>query len=111
VTPQSTFAIIAPVPRERVEELRHFLRTMNRTGIPGSADSANELVRFGKFDTLHFARFVILKDETLDDLEPFGPEAAFRLSFGGLSMFFPSALSMRQPGEDQDDSFRALGVS
>ena len=50
---------------------------MNRTGIPGSADPANELVPFGKFDTLHFARFVILEDHTLDDLDPFGPEASF----------------------------------
>jgi hypothetical protein len=50
---------------------------MNRNGIPGSADPANALVPFGKFDRLHFARFVILEDHTLDDLEPFGPEAAF----------------------------------
>jgi hypothetical protein len=77
VTPQSTFTVIAPVARDRVEALRSFLRTMNRKNMPGTADQANELVPFGSFPTLHFARFVILDDQTLDDLKPFGPEAEF----------------------------------
>jgi hypothetical protein len=77
VTPQSTFTVLVPVPRERIGELRSFLRTMNRKNMLGIADPANELVPFGKFDTLHFARFVILEDHTLEDLKVFGPEAEF----------------------------------
>ncbi len=86
MTPQSTFTVIAPVPRERVAALRSFLRTMNRMNMPGSADPANELMPFCKFHTLHFARFVILEDHTLDDLEPFGaqfPDAPVYLAFFG----------------------------
>ncbi len=77
MTPQSTFTVIVRVPRERVEKLRSFLRTMNRKNMPGIADPANELVPFDKFPTLHFARFVILEDKTLDDLAPYGPAAEF----------------------------------
>ncbi len=86
MTPQSTFTIIAPVSRERIGELRSFLRTMNRKNMPGIADPANELVPFGKFATLHFARFVILEDKTLGDLKPFGadfPDAPVYLAFFG----------------------------
>ncbi|HMF07377.1 MAG TPA: hypothetical protein VKE72_10250 [Methylocella sp.] len=50
---------------------------MNRKNMPGIADPANELVPFGKFPTLHFARFVILEDQTLEDLKVFGPAAEF----------------------------------
>jgi hypothetical protein len=54
---------------------------MNRKSIPGSADPENGLVPFGKFAVLHFARFVILKDDTLGDLESYreryGPDATF----------------------------------
>jgi hypothetical protein len=77
VTPQSTIMVMAPIPREREEELRTFLRSMNNKDIPGFADPENKLLPFGKFKTVHFARFVILKDETLDDLEPYGREAEF----------------------------------
>jgi hypothetical protein len=86
VTPQSTFTIIAPVARERIEKLRSFLRTMNRKNMPGIADPANELVPFGKFPTLHFGRFVILEDKTLDDLKRYGtdfPDAPVYLAFFG----------------------------
>ncbi len=66
---------MAPVRRGSVRDLRAFLKdNLNRKDIPGFADPANELVPFGKFATLHFARFVILEDQTLDDLKPFGAE-------------------------------------
>ncbi|MCI0735268.1 MAG: hypothetical protein L0Y50_03175 [Beijerinckiaceae bacterium] len=84
MTPQSSFFVIAPVPRDRVEELRAFLLTMNTTDVPGFADPENKLVPFGKFKTVHFGRFLILKDDTLDDLEPFGaqfPDAPIYLAF------------------------------
>ena len=36
------------------------------------ADPANALVPFGRFDRLHFARFVILDPQTLDDIGVYG---------------------------------------
>jgi len=35
---------------------------------PGRADPNNEIVPFGRLEDLHFARFVILEDQTLDDV-------------------------------------------
>ncbi|HET6377915.1 MAG TPA: hypothetical protein VFG05_06360 [Methylocella sp.] len=68
--------IAAPILPGRKEELRNLLLTMNEA--PGLADPGNKLLPFGEFDTLHFARFVILDDETAGDLEKYyGPEAAF----------------------------------
>jgi hypothetical protein len=68
--------VAAPILPERAPELRALLKTMNR--LPGMADPKNSLVPFGVFRTLHFARFVILNDTTLGDLEKaFGPGAAF----------------------------------
>src|SRR5215472_12248279 len=75
MTPQSNFTLVAPIVAERERDLRALLSTMNR--LPGLADPDNHLVAFGKFNTLHFARFVILKDETLGDLERYYGAAAF----------------------------------
>jgi hypothetical protein len=64
--------------------LRALLLTMNH--LPGRADPENPLVPFGKFYTLHFARFVILNDTTLDDLKAYGaefPDAPIYLAFFG----------------------------
>jgi hypothetical protein len=77
VTTNSTFTVIAPILPKQKEELRALLLTMNRQDIPGFADPSNRLVPFGKFANLHFARFIILDDETLDDLKPYGPKAEF----------------------------------
>lgn len=84
MTPQSNFMVAAPILPGREADLRNLLLTMNR--LPGAADSNNPLVPFGKFDTLHFARFVILKDTTLADLEAYGaafPDAPVYLAFLG----------------------------
>ena len=67
--------VAAPIVRSGEADLRQLLRTMNSG--PGRADPHNTLVPFGQFPTLHFARFVILKDATLDDLDVFGPDAKF----------------------------------
>ncbi|HXW70451.1 MAG TPA: hypothetical protein VEK34_03250 [Methylocella sp.] len=76
MTPLTNFTVIAPIVHGKEDELRTLLLTMNQA--PAFADPQNSLVPFGEFDGLHFARFVILKDETLGDLEEFyGPEAAF----------------------------------
>ena len=63
---QSTLTVVAPVGREAVGPLRTLLNSMN--ALPGQANPADSLVPFGSFDTLHFARFVLLDDTTLDDV-------------------------------------------
>jgi hypothetical protein len=58
--------VIAPVDRKSVAGLRELLATMNFA--PGQLNANNPLVPFGKLGNLHFARFVILDDQTLDDI-------------------------------------------
>ena len=70
MTPQSTFTILAPIVPSRLEELRSLLQSMNEG--PGSVNSNNPLVPFAQFDTLHFARFTILDDQTVGDLRIYG---------------------------------------
>ncbi len=65
--PQDNFVILAEVRPDRVEALRALLATMTLPGVPGAADPANALAPFGAFDTIHFARFVVLADNTLGD--------------------------------------------
>jgi hypothetical protein len=84
MTPQSHFIVAAPIRPERAAALDRLLASMNDR--PGFADPSNALVPFGAFDKLHFARFVVLKDETLGDLAAFGvpvPEYPVRLGFIG----------------------------
>lgn len=69
--------VAAPIAPGQEGPLRALLASMNLNGHPGLADPANALVPFGEFRTLHFARFVILNDTTLDDLKAFGREAEF----------------------------------
>lgn len=70
MTPQSNFMVLAPIIPERETELRQLLDSMNRA--PGQADSNNSLLPFAEFDTLHFARFVILDDKTTEDVRVYG---------------------------------------
>src|SRR5690349_20745597 len=84
MTPQSNFMIAAPVLPEREDSLRTLLATMNFR--PGVANPDNSLFPFGQFGRLHFARFVILEDDTLDDLARYGesfPDAPVWLAFLG----------------------------
>jgi hypothetical protein len=67
MTPQSDFMIAAPVIMERIDALKALLDGMNQPGAPGMANPDNALVPFGQFDTLHYARFVIVDDRTLGD--------------------------------------------
>ncbi len=67
MTPQSDFMVAAPIVMERMGALKTLLDGMNLPGVPGMADPDNPLVPFGQFDTLHFARFVIVDDRTLGD--------------------------------------------
>ena len=65
--PQDNFVILAEVGPDRVAPLRALLATMTLPGVAGAADPANALAPFGAFDTIHFARFVVLADNTLGD--------------------------------------------
>ena len=61
--------VVAPLAAGREAGLRELLDTMNVT--PGMADPANALLPFGEFERLHFARFALLHDTTMGDLEAF----------------------------------------
>jgi len=84
VTPQYPFMVVGTVEAGREDALRQLLDSMN--GLPGMARPDNELVPFGRFDSLHYARFVILADPTLGDIEVYGlpkPELPTYLAFFG----------------------------
>src|SRR6059058_4151764 len=70
MTPQSNFMVLAPILTERETELRQLLDSMNHG--PGQVDPNNALLPFAEFETLHFARFVILDDKTTEDIRVYG---------------------------------------
>jgi hypothetical protein len=70
MTPQSPFMIAARLRPDREADLRSLLGGMNRA--PGQVDPENGLVPFARYDRLHMARFVILRDETLADFAAYG---------------------------------------
>ena len=70
MTPQSTFMVLAPIDSKREMELRQLLDAMNRA--PGRVDPHNDLISFAEFETLHFARFIILDDKTTEDIRVYG---------------------------------------
>lgn len=76
--------VVAPIIAERVNELRALLSSMNDR--PGMARRDNSIVPFGEFENLHYARFVILDDQTLRDFEEYGapiPDFSVLLAFLG----------------------------
>src|SRR5262245_40580789 len=88
MTPQASFMAVAPITPGREDELRKLLASMNHR--PGVADPDNPLVPFGRLAGVHFARFVILDDATLDDVTAHGvprvdhrPSLAFLADFDG----------------------------
>src|SRR5271168_917165 len=70
MTPQSCFMILATIDPAHEAELRGLLESMNRE--PGILDPMNAFVPFGEFKQLHYARIVILDDQTLGDIEVYG---------------------------------------
>ncbi|HTI47219.1 MAG TPA: hypothetical protein VMB76_11720 [Casimicrobiaceae bacterium] len=103
MTPQSTFMVLAPIDRQRERELRDLLQSMN--GAPGQANPVNELLPFEVFDTLHFARLLIVDDQTLLDARAFGlprPSYPLYLAFlgdvDGDAEDFLKALAARTDG-------------
>jgi hypothetical protein len=76
--------VVAPLDADREGELRSLLASMNLR--PGVVDPQNAVVPFGRFRRLHYARFVILADQTLEDIRVYGaapPSAVPSLAFLG----------------------------
>ncbi len=70
MTPQSSFMVLAPIDPQREAELRTLLASMNDA--PGRVNAENALIPFARFDALHFARFVVLDDKTVEDVQVYG---------------------------------------
>lgn len=70
MTPQAHFMILAPIVPAREAELRRLLASMNEA--PGRVNANNALIPFAQFDTLHFARLLILDDKTIEDVRVYG---------------------------------------
>ena len=70
MTPQSSFMVLAPIDPAREAELRALLDSMNTA--PGRVDATNQVIPFAQFDRLHFARLVILADNTTEDVQAHG---------------------------------------
>ena len=62
--------VAAAVAPERVPMLRALLATLNT--VPGVIDPGNALLPFGAFETLHFARLVVVDDPTQGDIAAHG---------------------------------------
>jgi hypothetical protein len=102
--PQSSFMVVAPVAAGRETTLRNLLASMNFA--PGRVNPRNDLVPFGSFDTLHFARFVILDDLTTQDIAVYGmtpPTYPLSLAFlgdfdGTYDEFLRELVQRAEPG-------------
>ena len=70
MTPQSNFMVLAAIDPKKETQLRQSLASMNYA--PGRVNAENALIPFGKFETLHFARVLILNDLTTEDVTVYG---------------------------------------
>jgi hypothetical protein len=78
--------VVAPIDPRREDELRRVLASMNDA--PGRVNAGNALIPFAEFDTLHFARLVILDDKTLEDVRAYDlPVRAYPLYLAFLGDF------------------------
>jgi hypothetical protein len=94
--PQANLFVAAPLKMEREAELRNLLASMNV--VPGQVNPANSLLPFSDFDRLHFARFVILNDQTLDDVHD---------AYGLPRRNYPLMLAFLADFDGDADHFRA----
>ncbi|MCC7157001.1 MAG: hypothetical protein IT161_20645 [Bryobacterales bacterium] len=86
MTPQAGFMVVAPLTRGRESAVRELLAGMNFE--PGRCNPLNSLVPFGRLERLHFARIVVLDDQTLDDISAYGrPREDYPLSVAFLGDF------------------------
>ena len=104
--------VVAPLDVKRTDELRSLLATMNRA--PGTANPDNEIIPFGRLPDLHFARIVVLEDQTLDDITTayglprrnFPLYLAFLADFDGdVEQFRNQMISLSRKGLEQIFSF------
>lgn len=104
--------VVAPLDVKRTDELRSLLATMNR--VPGMAHPDNEIIPFGRLPDLHFARIVVLEDQTLDDIttayglprQDFPLYLAFLADFDGdVDRFRKHLISVARPGLEKIFSF------
>ena len=93
---QSSFMVVAPLDARRVDELRTLLATLNRA--PGMANPDNEIIPFGRLPDLHFARIVVLEDQTLDDITT---------AYGLPRRNFPLCLAFLADFDGDVDRFRS----
>lgn len=104
MTPQSSFLVVATVRAGQLKDLRALLAAMNK--IPGHADPDNELIPFGRFDRLHFSRFVIIEARTAHEIKEFGvtprpwpPALAFLGDIDGdIHTFLLELIEQAEPG-------------
>jgi hypothetical protein len=102
--PQSTFMVLAPIVPARLTELRERLASMNEA--PGRVNANNPLVPFAQLDTVHVARFLIVDDKTVDDIEAYRLEPRsfpLYLAFlgdvdGDATTFLRQAAKVAEPG-------------
>jgi hypothetical protein len=96
--------VLAPLAAGAEERLRTLLESMNAA--PGVANPDNDLLPFGAFEQLHFARLVLLEDPSLGDIEAYGlprPAPPLCLAFlgdcdGPASLFFAALVQRAAPG-------------
>jgi hypothetical protein len=104
MTPQSHLTVVARIVTGRVDDLRSLLLSMNQW--PGVANPENVLIPFGQLKDLHFARLVILEDQTLQDIRVYNlpqPEYPIYLAFfcdfdGSLDVFLPKLVACANVG-------------
>lgn len=78
--------VVTPIAPGSMAALKAALGSMNMIDYPGMADPANAIIPFGQFDKLHYARFVILDDQTRVDFKRIGepvPDYPVTLAFQG----------------------------
>jgi hypothetical protein len=70
MTPQGNFTVLAEIDPARAGDLSQLLASMNDA--PGQLNVNNSLIPFTEFDTLHYGRLIILKDNCLLDTRAYG---------------------------------------
>jgi len=86
MTPQSNLMVVAPILPGHEDALKQLLASMNVR--PGVVDVHNGIVPFADFDRLHFARIVILDDQTVGDIAAYNmPPGVFPLQVAFLADF------------------------
>jgi hypothetical protein len=105
MTPQGNFTILAAIDPAREEQLSGLLTSMNDG--PGQLNVNNPLIPFADFDTLHYGRLLILKDNCLLDTRAYGggpvPIYPLYLAFlgdidGDVDTFFEQLARRAGPG-------------